>query len=180
MSVWRSVGVAKRLRAYLTCLEERIPEGASGESRERHAVGSDFIAQGHAGSVGRCKQLGCRLVHAIPGTYSVNNMANARSKTEGRGQDRPTGRTGRQWAQRLQKVWACGAMNRAVDTTAADKRRVRGRDDNVNVSSGDVTPDNLDLHELKAARTQDCLINATVFSLSEVQPLQRSENRPQE
>jgi hypothetical protein len=53
-------------------------------------------------------------------------------------------------------------MNRAVDTTAADKRRVRGRDDNVNVSSGDVAPDNLDLHELKAARTQGCLINSTV------------------
>jgi hypothetical protein len=58
-------------------------------------------------------------------------------------------------------------MNRAVDTTAADKRRVRGRDDNVDVSSGDVAPDDLDLHEPKAARTLACLINWTIFSLPE-------------
>jgi hypothetical protein len=89
-------------------------------------------------------------------------MANTRPKTEGRGQDRPARRTGRQRAQRLQEVWACRAVNRAVDTTAADKGRVRGRDDNVNVSSGDVAPDNQDLHEPKAARTQACLINPTI------------------
>jgi hypothetical protein len=35
-------------------------------------------------------------------------------------------------------------MNRAVDATAADKGRVRGCDDDVNISSGDVIPDNPD------------------------------------
>jgi hypothetical protein len=78
-------------------------------------------------------------------------MANPRPQAEGRGDDRLTGRTRRQRAQGLQERRARRAMHGTVDPSAPDQRHVRRRDDDVDVRSGDVTQDNLDLHEFEPA-----------------------------
>ena len=53
-----------------------------------------------------------------------------------------------------QKLWPRGAMDRAVDAAAAEKRRVRGVDDGVNAQCRDVGNDDFQPRRTNLARGQ--------------------------
>ena len=128
----------------------RIAVHARGDRGERHRRRAELVGLLERAPIAAREQLGL-AVPAAPPHRSDGVDDPRRAEPEAGRRLCVTDRATAQLAARGEQLWTGGAVDRAVDSAAAQQRRVRGVHDRVDRLAGDVASDDLEIHGARMA-----------------------------